>query len=262
MVIEEGPRRAIFVAGMHRSGTSATARAIAALGLKLPESPMGSALGNERGHWGESARIYESQRELLAEAGTSWDDVLPFPPAWLSSPAGAEWVPRMADAVRSEFPGDGPFVFKDPRICRQVPFWLAVCQELGVEPAFVVPLRNPLEVAESLARRDGFEPAKGLLLWLRHNLDVERDTRGIPRAFITYEGLLRNPSAVMRAVCERISLPWPGHEMDAELGDLVTADERHHEFAPAELEARAEVVGWVKRAEGCLRDSVRSRVRS
>ncbi len=41
MVIKEGPRRAIFVAGMHRSGTSATARAIAALGLRLPESPMG-----------------------------------------------------------------------------------------------------------------------------------------------------------------------------------------------------------------------------
>ena len=255
MVIEEGPRRAIFVAGMHRSGTSATAHAIAALGLKLPESPMGSALGNERGHWGESALIYELQRELLAEAGSSWDDVLPFPPSWLSSPAGAEWVPRMADAVRSEFTGDEPFVFKDPRICRQVPFWLAVCEELGVQPAFVVPLRNPLEVASSLARRDGFELAKGLLLWLRHNLDVERDTRGIPRAFITYEGLLRDPSGVMQAVWERIGLPWPGQDQDADLGGLVTADERHHEFGAAELEARAEVVGWVKRAQACLADA-------
>ena len=48
-------------------------------GPRLPRSPMGPAPGNELGHWGESERIYELQRKLLAAAETSWDDVSPVP---------------------------------------------------------------------------------------------------------------------------------------------------------------------------------------
>ncbi len=247
----EGPRRrAVLVAGMHRSGTSATAHVLAGLGLELPRSPMGPAPGNELGHWGESDRVYELQREMLAEAGTSWHDVSPFPPSWLDSPDGAEWVSRMADALQAEYPGTRPFVFKDPRICRQVPFWISVCERMGVSPSFVIPLRNPLEVAESLADRDGFERAKGLLLWLRHNLDAERDTRGMSRAFITYDGLIQDWRGVMGAVSKRIDLSWPqsSHRTGLEIESMVRAAERHHATTAGELAARPEVVDWVKRA--------------
>src|SRR5690606_37983286 len=52
--------------------------------------------------------------------------------------------------------------------------------------------RNPREVAASLARRDGFEPAFGLLLWLRHVLDAESATRGLPRVFTSYRHLMQD----------------------------------------------------------------------
>ena len=96
----DSPRRAIIVAGMHRSGTSAAAHVVSMLGLNLPRSPMGPAPGNALGHWGESERIYELQKQLLAAAETSWDDVSPFPASWAESPVGEEWRSRMAQGAR------------------------------------------------------------------------------------------------------------------------------------------------------------------
>ena len=42
---------------------------------------------------------------------------------------------------------------------------------------FVIPVRNPLEVAASLKERNDLSTDQALLLWLRHVLEVERDTR-------------------------------------------------------------------------------------
>jgi len=66
-------------------------------------------------------------------------------------------------------------VIKDPRICRLVPLWTSVLERIGVEAVFLIAFRNPIEVAESLKVRDGFHPAKSLLMWLRHVIDAERN---------------------------------------------------------------------------------------
>ena len=81
-------------------------------------------------------------------------------------------------------------MLKDPRICRFVPLWRAVLGRLGVAPKVVVPLRHPLEVAGSLARRDGMPEDEALLLWLRHCLEAEAATRGLPRSFLRYDDLV------------------------------------------------------------------------
>lgn len=259
--LDAGPeRRAVVVAGMHRSGTSALAHAISLHGLDLPRSPMGAARGNELGHWGESKRIYELHEELLDEAGSSWDDVSPRPGAWLGSPVARKWRARMAEALAQEYPGSGPFVFKDPRISRLVPFWLSVLEELGVAASFVLPLRNPLEVSASLARRDGFGQAKGLLLWLGHNLDAERETRGHPRAFVAYEDLLRDWRSSMRAISAGIDLSWPrsGHRAEVEIERVLSGEQRHHAFSTDELSVRAEVVEWVKETHSLLLEACHS----
>ena len=190
----------------------------------------------------------------MEDAGTSWEDPLPFPPDWTASPAGEDWTQRMAAAVAEEFPGDRPFLLKDPRVCRLIPFWLAVLAELDVTPAFVIPVRNPLEVVASLKERDGFDQARGLLLWLRHTLEAERDTRDQPRAFVAYAQLLRDWRSSLDHISERIDLGWPrsGPTSDVEIERALAAGARHHDVADAELAARADVVDWVKRAYGAL----------
>ena len=253
-------RRAVVVLGMHRSGTSAIARVLSLLGLSLPRTPMGPSPGNELGHWGESERIRSVHNELLASAGSAWDDVLPFPHSWQHSPLADEYRSRMVEVVEAEYPGPAPFVLKDPRICRLVGFWISVLDQVGVRPAFVLPLRNPLEAAASLARRDGFTDSKGLLLWLRHVLDAERDTREQPRAFVTYDDVMRDWRSSAREISERIELSWPraGPRAAAEIERFLSADQRHHDVSLDELNAREEVVEWVKETYALVLDACRS----
>lgn len=251
---EVGQRNAIVVLGMHRSGTSAVSRAFSIFGLALPRTPMEPKADNPLGFWGESAPIVELNEEVLASAGSSWDDVAPFPPGWALSPAADDFKRRMLAAIESEYPGSAPFVLKDPRICRLLPFWFSVFEQARIDPAFVMPIRNPLEVAASLSARNGFSTSKGLLLWLRHVLDAERETRGRPRAFVSYEMLLRDWRAAMHSVSEGIDQTWAreGHQVGAELDRFLSTEHRHHAFSSGELDAREEVVSWVARAYGLL----------
>jgi hypothetical protein len=67
-------RRAILVAGMHRSGTSALTRMVNLLGAALPEDLLPASRGNELGHW-EPAKIVELHDKMLESAHSGWDNV-------------------------------------------------------------------------------------------------------------------------------------------------------------------------------------------
>jgi glycosyltransferase involved in cell wall biosynthesis len=256
-----GERRAVVIAGMHRSGTSALARVLSLLGLELPKSPMAPTAANEFGHWGESELVWSLHQQLLAAAGTAWDDVSPFPHIWLDSQECREYRARMLAAIRREYPGRAAFVLKDPRICRLIPFWIDVLSDLNVRPLFVLPFRNPLEVAASLQRRDGFSGAKGLLLWLRHVLDAERDTRRHPRTLVTFEDLLRDWRSCARSISTDLNLGWPRstHREGVEIERFLSAELRHHHASIEELRAREDVVRWVSEAYAVLLDACTSR---
>lgn len=191
-------RRCILVLGMHRSGTSAFTKVIGLLGADLPLETMPATADNPLGYW-ESPRITRFNNRLLESAGTHWNDVAPIQPAWFTNPARTEDLAEAASLIAAEFPGRGTFVLKDPRICRLLPFWRTVFDDGGIRPHAVLLVRDPLEVARSLAARGAvaeFRPAairatdRGLLLWLRYTLDAERSSRDMPRHAVEYRRLL------------------------------------------------------------------------
>ncbi len=66
--------------------------------------------------------------------------------------------------IQQEFADVEIWGWKHPLTCLTLPFWLT-----QVQPAhYVICLRNPVDVARSLERRDGFPLEKGLYLWLLH----------------------------------------------------------------------------------------------
>ena len=95
---------------------------------------------------------------------------------------------------------------KDPRACRLVPLWLDVAARAGARPAALLVVRHPDEVAASLEKRGGMSRARAHLLWTIHLLEAERDSRGIPRAFVSYDALL----ADWRSELERLGDVLPG----------------------------------------------------
>lgn len=196
---------AILVLGMHRSGTSALARTLALCGAGLPATLFPAVPGdNDAGYW-ESSEVIDFHQRLLWHLGTGMLDPTLPPEGWLATPIG-RWALDEAIAIASREWGRHPaWVVKEPRMCRLLPLWLEALRRLDRAAVAVHCLREPAEVAASLARRDGMERDRAELLWLQHVAAAERETRGLPRVFVRYDDLL----ADWRRVVERVATLLP-----------------------------------------------------
>jgi GT2 family glycosyltransferase len=239
---------ALLVAGMHRTGTSAMTRVLGLCGIDLPRHlAPGVAGDNDPGFW-ESVPIMEAHDRFLASVGSSWDDVSPIPLSTLTSSKAQEFADELVKILRAEYGNSTLFVVKDPRLCRLIPVWVAALESLGARPSFVITTRNPLEVAGSLRARQGFSATKSCLLWLRHVLDAERDSRGFTRVFVSYEQLLRDWVSETDRIARELHLFWPrsDHETHLEIENFLSSALRHHSFDHSELRTRSDITEWVK----------------
>lgn len=244
---------ALLVLGMHRSGTSALTRVFSLLGAGLPETLIGANSTNPTGHW-ESDAVRAFNDTALAAAGTEWFDWLPVNEGWARSLAYHGQVDRARDVLRAEF-GDAPlFALKDPRICRLAGFWLDVLDAEGIDPAIVMPLRNPLEVAESLSRRDGVDTQIALLVWLRHVLEAERATRGRARMVVSYEQVLDQWAGVADRAARELGVVWPRSALgiSEEVEGFLSHDLRHHRRSDRAVVDNPLMSGWVRRTYALL----------
>jgi hypothetical protein len=235
---------------MHRSGTSALTRTLGLRGAALPLRAVPPGDDNETGFW-EPQEIVDLHDEILQSAGSAWDDAAAFPKAWFDSVTAVDFKRRIADALDRDFPDTPPlFVVKDPRLCRLVPLWLSMLQELGIEPLCVIPVRNPLEIAASLSKRNAIQEEHSLLLWLRHFLAAERSTRNCRRSFVGYDSLLEDWRRTIERIGQDIGVIWPRQtpESDAEITQFISSEFRHHQYADNEVYTRNNVAEWVKTA--------------
>ncbi|MDX2307391.1 MAG: hypothetical protein NW216_04055 [Hyphomicrobium sp.] len=226
-------RTAILVLGMHRSGTSALTRVLSLLGAALPKHVLGAGPGNETGHW-EPELLVSLHDRMLTEAGSSWDD-------WRKLDLAAQLPAGRLDFYRSEIArliveeyGDAPLiVLKDPRICRFVALYRGILEGLGYDVRPVLMVRSPLEVAASLAARDGLSAAQSQLYWLRHVLDAEAATRDLKRAVLTYDGLLADWRGEI-ARLDALGIAWPREiaEIAGDVEGFLSPGVRYHAEAP------------------------------
>lgn len=241
------PATAVVVAGMHRSGTSAIARLLALLGCDLPKTLMPAGPGNETGHW-ESQVVADVDDAVLASQGSSWDDWRPIDPAWAVSAAGSDFLKRGRQALADEFGDSRQFVLKDPRMCRLMPFWLRALAMFGAAPRVVIPIRNPLDVAASLERRNGMETAVAHLIWLRHVLDAEVASRSVPRVFLRYDDVLVDWRAAAARMSDGLGLSWsrPVEEIAAELDAFLSPVLRHHAMPDEAVFEDPRLADWIR----------------
>lgn len=239
---------------MHRSGTSAVTRVCNLLGVEVGGRHLGPQPDNETGFW-EHKDITRLHEELLASIGSAYDDVRVLPEDWLADKGVATYRGKIIEILRRDLADVPLWGIKDPRLCRLVPLWLSILNELKCAPHFVFVTRNPLEVAGSLASRNGFPASKSLMLWLRHVIDSERDTRRFSRAFITYEALLRDWRRTMSRAARELGLVWPNKAsaVSAEVGHFLRSHLRHQRIDDVILETDREISRWVREAYQVLK---------
>lgn len=239
-------RVGVIVLGMHRSGSSAITRMLSLLGCSLPKTLMPPNAGNMQGHW-ESDAVAQFNDGILAQAGTNWHDWLPVNPRLSETLIWPQLVARGRELLRQEFADAPLFVLKDPRICKLAGLWNEVLAAEGVDPAFVLTLRNPIEVARSLSARDGIDEHSGLLIWLRHVLAAEAASRGRHRVFTDYSTLLNNWEALADKAADQLGVVWPRVSVLSaeEISQFLTPDLRHHFSETAEVTGNSSVSPWI-----------------
>jgi hypothetical protein len=238
----------VVVLGMHRSGTSSAAGTLVRLGAAAPQHLLAPNADNERGYW-ESRVIVDLNNAILAAAGSDWKDWRKFDLNKIDALEANALRARATGALAEEFGDVGLAVVKDPRMCRLMPFWGPVFAEARWSVRALLPIRSPLEVSQSLNCRDGVDPGYGCLLWLRHVLDAELETRGMARAVLDWQQFLDTGRKALAQASEQLGVIWPyGCESAfADIDQFISADLRRQRTSEADLETHPAVNDLVRR---------------
>ena len=102
--------------------------------------------------------------------------------------------------------GQGRPLIKDPRMCRLMPLWLPLIQEYFPRARFILPIRQPVEVASSICKRDKLPMGQCLKLWVVHVIESEKMTRGLKREFTTYDQLIGSPFETVSRLAKNLDL--------------------------------------------------------
>lgn len=187
----------VFVLGMHRSGTSATTRAINLLGVPLAEEAelTPASPNNPTGFW-EVARLTEFNNSLLYELGGSSLGPPSLEDGWASRPE-LERRRRRARSLFAKAHTTDAWAWKDPRNCVLLPFWR---EALDARPVLVLVHRDPAEIARSLERRQGLSAAMALAAWERYLRMALAAARELPVYVTRYPDLVEAPDRWAREV--------------------------------------------------------------
>ena len=203
--VQAAGKRVVVVLGMHRSGTSAATHALEAMGVDLGDRLMPPAPGNNEKGFFEDVEVNAINIDLLETFGEEWDSLAPISAADLKSDLEPLRARARALLLRRLQRSD-TYGFKDPRTCKLLPFWQSIFAELGLEDAYVIALRNPLSVANSLEQRDGMAFETSCLLWLAHMLPSVVLTQGRPRVVVDYDRLVEAPAAELQRMAAALGL--------------------------------------------------------
>ncbi len=221
----------LIVVGMHRSGTSAMTGALQCLDVKLGRQLYGGHdRVNAKGYF-ENSVVADTNDEILARIGSSWDDILGKAHGWWDREDLQPFSRRLAKSLRKDFGARFLWAIKDPRVCRLLPYWLPLLHSLGARPHFLFAVRPADEVHASLMKRDGFSRNKSFFLWSQHYLEAEMASRSYPRVFVSFDRLLQAPVESFERVESQLGINFPVAPRMASgpLKQFLSPDLRHHQ---------------------------------
>jgi hypothetical protein len=244
-------RAPVLIIGAHRSGTTATARALQLLGLQI-----GQRLDSHH----EPRGMQRLHEEYLHGVGASWFD----PTAilkWVRTPEGeSDCVAYLKKNIRKDFDSllgyrknprglwlrarmkfGQPWGWKEPRTTLFTSLWL----QLFPDARIVHVVRHPLAVAQSLRRRElefqkAGDPPRGALKDLDYclriaatYLEVGEQISAKTRHFyrIRFEDLQTDPGAALKLLGEFCQLRFTNDRVAEAVATIRTQNAaRHHDI--------------------------------
>ena len=187
----------ICIAGAHRSGTSMLARLMHSCGLELgpQQDLMPAAEDNPDGFW-ENLHFVRLNDEILNTSGGAWDLPPPEDQPYAESDFSALRI--RAQLLIDSFKGRQPWGWKDPRNCLTIRFWRKLIPDLKV----VIIVRNPLEAAYSMHKRNGVSYALSLRLWEIYNRRILAVTDCMECLVTSYSRFFDEPELALSEIAD------------------------------------------------------------
>jgi GT2 family glycosyltransferase len=223
----------VYVAGMHRSGTSMVTKLLHLCGVYLgPESDLlPSSSYNIDGFW-ENIKFIEINEGILNELGGGWDCPPSLPEKWQEREGFADLRLKALAAIE-ELSKQEPWGWKDPRNSLTLPFWQDFFNDMKV----VICLRNPLEVGSSLRQRGFPSWTQALELWKVYNQRILESAKPDQRIITHYDAYFGRPRAELGRLLEFTNIAVSAEVINRYISTANT-NLRHRRFsAPHLIEA-------------------------
>ncbi len=168
-------------------------------------------------------------RLLFQELDISPNMVGGLPENWINTQAAKKTRDRIRNLLSRYLLKSGIGMITGSTLCRTLPIWIEVCEELNIEPRVIVMIRHPWEVAQSLAAIKNIELVDGHLLWLSYIRDAMRVCQNRRHTLVTYDQLVADPVTTLFRIGDELSLSWPINpwSVKTELLNLVQPDLKH-----------------------------------
>ncbi len=239
----------VLVIGAHRAGTSLVAKAVEVTGADLGDDLLPPASDNPKGFM-EDRQAFSLNEALLDTLNLYWDaptTIYGFDP---QEPELSPYRDKLHALLTKRRAQANTFCVKDPRLCVLLPFWLCVVDELGLNVQFVISLRSPLDVANSLSSRNHFSTEKGLRLWLNwyYAALTNMFERPEKKVFVSYNKLLSDTEQEIRRLGRELNQAHRNYEVDGDklqdfVATFVDQSLRHHQADQSVLEQQCALHG-------------------
>lgn len=232
--MKENPQQKTIypILGMARSGTSAIARGLQALGVDLgAELVPADQKWNAKGFFEDNDIVYKINRSVLNIFGDMWPHINDSKQLYLDHEENLKGLKRYAiDLLKLRMANTDHWGFKDPRTAQMLPFWQEIFGIISVEEKYIIALRNPLASAHSYQRVSGEDLEVGLLLWLAHLVPAIEQTQDKLRVMVSYEYMMQDPRYQLSRIQKALNIPLPinKHEIDVYVNEFLDKDLQHY----------------------------------
>ncbi len=213
----------LLVTGMHRSGTSITTQLLLEAGAKLgnPDKLFPGDKWNPDGYF-EQMEILDVNISLV---NGPWGKFSYFSPP--SENLILKRAEKLENKIKELSRNHIDLIVKDPRFCLTLSAWKQYYD--GIKKV-LINVREPIQVAYSLKKRNHISIRLGLKLWYEHNKRILEYVNDIPHIFFNFNNLFSPELSTLeiKKVFKFFDLNVKDSKIDSILNKCVKSSLKHN----------------------------------
>jgi hypothetical protein len=222
-------RKKLFVVlGMHRSGTSLITKLLECFGIRLGDKLLPAADDNQKGFF-EDYEIVNLNEKILGHIRNDHLDIEVLHESDLSK-IPVSFSDEAVSIIKNRLERYDLYGLKDPRICKLLPFWNEVFKTLDIEVNYIILVRNPKSVVDSLVFRNKISREKGYWSWITHTINAISCSHGNPRILLDYDAVISSPKKQIHRIASVFNLKIENKSVETFTKDFIDSKLRHSKY--------------------------------